>query len=288
MKDDLSFRDILEKDGIITLPGVYDCLSARIAQNCGFSALFTSGFGISASSLGLPDYGLITGTEMIQSIARIKRSVSVPVVADIDTGYGNPLNVIRTVEDIVSYGISGIILEDQKWPKRCGHLEGKEIIETNEHVEKIKAARYAASESDLVIIARTDSRAVHGLDEALERGRAYIEAGADVLFIEAPESVNELRIIADEFQDIYLFANMVEGGKTPVLSSSELQDIGFKIVVYPLAGLFSSVNALKKTYEYLMKNDTTSGYEFETDFDTFKEVIGIDHFRKLEKKFVKK
>lgn len=288
MKDDLSFRDILEKDGIITLPGVYDCLSARIAQNCGFRALFTSGFGISASSLGLPDYGLITGTEMIQSIERIKRSVSVPVVADIDTGYGNPLNVIRTVEDIVSYGISGIILEDQKWPKRCGHLEGKEIIETNEHVEKIKAARYAASESDLVIIARTDSRAVHGLDEALERGRAYIEAGADVLFIEAPESVNELRIIADEFRDIYLFANMVEGGKTPVLSSSELQDIGFKIVVYPLAGLFSSVNALKKTYEYLMKNDTTSGFEFETDFDTFKEVIGIDHLRKLEKKFVKK
>ncbi len=288
MKNDLSFRDMLKQDGIITLPGVYDCLSAKVAQNCGFRALFTSGFGISASTFGLPDYGLITGTEMIGSISRIKRAVSVPVVADIDTGYGNPLNVIRTVEDIVSNDISGVILEDQKWPKRCGHLEGKEIIDTKEHIEKIKAARYASSGSDLVIIARTDSRAVSGLDESLKRGRAYVEAGADVLFIEAPRSVEELRIIADEFRGVYLFANMVEGGKTPVLSSSELEEIGFKIVVDPLAGLFSSVNALKQTYEYLRKNDTTRGYEFETDFETFQEIIGIEHFRELEKKFVKK
>lgn len=285
MNDIKSFRSLLDKDGIITLPGVYDCLSAKIARNCGFEALFTSGFGISAAGFGLPDYGLVSGTEIIQVTENICKSVDIPVVADIDTGYGNPLNVIRTVEGITTAGISGIILEDQKWPKRCGHLEGKEIISSEEHVEKIRAARYAAGESDLVIIARTDSRAEYGLDEAIRRGREYIDAGADVIFIEAPHSVEELKLIASEFPGFPLFANMVEGGKTPVLNSEELEKIGFKIVVYPLAGMFSAASALINIYKYLKENSTTKGNRFETDFDSFKEIVNIEYFRQLEKKF---
>lgn len=285
MRKDASFRDVLDSEGIVILPGVYDCLSAKAAQEAGFRALFTSGFGISASAFGLPDYGLITGTEILESVRRIRKSVSVPVVADIDTGYGNPLNVLRTVSDIVSAGITGIILEDQKWPKRCGHMEGKELVETSEHVQKIRAARYASSGSDLVIIARTDSRAVRGMDEALKRGAAYIDAGADVLFIEAPESVEELRKISEEFKDIPLFANMIEGGKTPLLRSEELEELGYRIVVYPLAGLFSSVNALTEVYKYLKENRTTSGYKNRTDFETFKDIIDLDHYRDLEKRF---
>lgn len=210
------------------------------------------------------------------------------MVADIDTGYGNPLNVIRTVEEIVSSGVTGIILEDQQWPKRCGHMEGKELIDTPQHVEKIKAARYAAADSGLVIIARTDSRSVYGLEEALRRGREYLKAGADVLFIEAPHSVGELRRISDEFTDIPLFANMVEGGKTPLLSSTELEDLGFKIVVYPLAGLFATADALKQVYKYLFENETTSGYSTRTDFETFKDIVEIEKYEELEKRFVKK
>jgi len=286
MVENNSFRNLMKKNGIITLPGVYDCLSAKIAESVGFDALFTSGFGIAASGFGLPDYGLISGTEILDTTARICKSVDIPLLADIDTGYGNPLNVIRTVKEITSSGIAGIILEDQKWPKRCGHLEGKEIISLEEHVEKIKAARYAAGDTDLVIIARTDSRSVSGLDEAIRRGNSYIEAGADVLFIEAPESVNELKTIASEFRETPLFANMVEGGKTPVLKSEELENMGFKIVVYPLAGLFSAAGALVNIYKYVKENNTTLGNKFETDFGSFKKIINIDHFRQLEKKFL--
>jgi len=286
MVENNSFRNLMKKHGIITLPGVYDCLSAKIAESVGFDALFTSGFGIAASGFGLPDYGLISGTEILDTTARICKSVDIPLLADIDTGYGNPLNVIRTVKEITSSGIAGIILEDQKWPKRCGHLEGKEIISLEEHVEKIKAARYAAGDTDLVIIARTDSRSVSGLDEAIRRGNSYIEAGADVLFIEAPESVNELKTIASEFRETPLFANMVEGGKTPVLKSEELENMGFKIVVYPLAGLFSAAGALVNIYKYVKENNTTLGNKFETDFGSFKKIINIDHFRQLEKKFL--
>lgn len=285
MPEKISFRDLLDSEGIITLPGVYDCISARIAENCGFRAVFTSGFGIAASMYGLPDYGLVTATEMIGSAGRIAHTVSVPVIADIDTGYGNPLNVIRTVEEIIAAGVSGIILEDQQWPKKCGHLEGKEVISMQEHVNKISAARYASPDKDLVIIARTDARAVLGIDEAIKRGHAYLEAGADVLFIEAPKSRDELLIIADEFRGNHLFANMIEGGKTPVISSSDLEEMGYKIVVYPLAGLFSAVNALEDTYSYLRKNNTTTGSGVKTDFGKFKELIDIDKYRELELRF---
>ena len=188
--------------------------------------------------LGRPDYGFLTATEMITSVGRIAASVGIPVVADIDTGYGNALNVMRTVEDVVSAGAAGIILEDQVWPKKCGHFEGKRVIPMEEHEEKIHAAVVARGESGLVIIGRTDARAPHGLGDAIRRGRAYHEAGADVVFIEAPESVEELKEIAAAFPGVPLFANMVEGGKTPILTARELGELGFKIAVFPLQPLF--------------------------------------------------
>lgn len=199
-------RRLLESPGIIVVPGVYDCLGARLAQRAGFSCLFTTGFGISGSRLGLPDMGYMTATEMLSSVASIAESVDIPLVADIDTGYGNPLNVIRTVRELVRMDVAGFILEDQEWPKKCGHFEGKRVIPAEEQVQKIRAARDAAGRGGAVIVARTDARGPLGLEEALRRGRAYAEAGADVLFIEAPHSIDELRAIARAFPRVHLFA----------------------------------------------------------------------------------
>ncbi len=278
-------RDILKSSGILVLPGVYDCVSAKIAEKCGFEVLFTSGFGISATLLGKPDFGFVTATEMLESIGRIVKSVKAPVVADIDTGYGNPLNVIRTVEDAVQAGAAGIILEDQVWPKKCGHFEGKQVIPLEEHVEKILAARGAAGESGLVIIGRTDSNAVNGLDDAIKRGWAYYEAGADVVFVEAPKSPEELKEIGKAFAEVPLFANMVEGGRTPILSTEELEELGYKIVVYPLTGLFSAAYAMKASLSYLSKNGTTRGYGGMLDFSEFEDVVDTSGYREQEEKF---
>ena len=185
-------RALLERPGIVVLPGAYDCLSARLAEQAGFETVFTTGFGFAASALGVPDLGLMTASEILDRVHNIVQSVQVPLVADMDTGYGNPLNVIRTVSECVGMGVAGIILEDQEWPKKCGHLEGKRVIPMEDHVQKLRAAVDARGDSGLVIIARTDARAVLGMDDALERGQAYYEAGADVVFIEAPQSLDEL------------------------------------------------------------------------------------------------
>jgi methylisocitrate lyase len=279
-------RKLIVDQGIIVLPGIYDCLSAKIAETTGFQAVFTSGFGISASRLGMPDYGLITASEMIESVQKITGSVDIPVVADIDTGYGNPLNVIRTVEQIIKAGVSGIILEDQQWPKKCGHMEGKKVISSTEHAQKIKAAREAAGENDLLIIARTDCRAELGLDEAIRRGHEYERAGADVIFIEAPQSAQELQEIVDSFAGIPLFANMVEGGKTPILTADELQDLGFKIVVYPVSGLFAAANAIISCFNFLKENRTTIGFKNDLSFRDFEKLIDLQKYSKLEKKYI--
>ncbi len=286
MKKSLLFRKLLDESEIIVLPGVYDCLSAKVAEKAGFNSLFTSGFGIAASSYGKPDYGLVSSSEMLSSIMNIANSIKIPLVADIDNGYGNYLNVIETIEKLKSCDLAGVILEDQKWPKRCGHMEGKKVIEATEHTEKIKAAR--SVDQDLVIIARTDSREVLGLNEAIKRGKQYLEAGADILFIEAPHSQDELKQIADSFKNNYLFANMVEGGKTPIQSSDTLKELGFKVVVYPLTGLFSSVFALKKSYEYLKENNTSFGFGETIGFKDFEKIIDIEYYKDLEHKFKNK
>ena len=278
-------RDTLSKPGILVLPGVHDCVSVKLAQKVGFEVVFTSGFGISATMLGKPDLGFLTATEMLWSVSRIVKSVDIPVVVDIDTGYGNPLNVISTVEEVVSIGAGGIILEDQEWPKKCGHFEGKRVITMGEHVEKIRAAVEARGDSGLVIIGRTDSRASHGIGEAIKRGRAYFEAGADIVFIEAPESVEELKEIAGAFKDAPLFANMVEGGKTPFMTTEELEHLGYKIVVYPLVGLFSATKAIESCFNHLKENGTAEGYEGMLTFKDFEEVINTAKYRDMESKF---
>ncbi|HEY7535102.1 MAG TPA: oxaloacetate decarboxylase, partial [Thermodesulfobacteriota bacterium] len=267
------------------LPGVFDCISAKFTEQLGFEVIFTSGFGISASTLGRPDFGFLTATEMLWSVGRIAQSVNIPVVADIDTGYGNPLNVIRTVSDAVALGVAGILLEDQEWPKKCGHFEGKHVITMEEHIEKIRAAVHARNNSGLVIVARTDSRAKLGLSEAIRRGQAYFEAGADIIFIEAPQSINELKQIGNALTGVPLFVNMIEGGKTPILAPDELHELGFKIVVFPLSGLFAAANAIEACFRYLKEHGTTSGFLDTFSFREFKKLVGYTEYHELEKKF---
>ena len=277
-------RELLIEPGVQVLPGVYDCLSARLAEQAGFPALFTSGFGLSASLLGGPDYGLLTASEVLTASASLARSVSVPIVADLDTGYGGTLNVYRTVESAVTAGIAGIILEDQLWPKRCGHFGGKRVISAEEHCEKIRAAAEARGDSGMVIIGRTDARAVEGLDRAIARGRDYFEAGADVIFVEAPESLDELREIPRALSGIPTFANMIEGGRTPLLPAEELAEMGFKIVVYPLSGLFAATSAMQSAFRFLRAHGTTQGFPADVRFSDFKEIIGLSRWEQLERK----
>lgn len=279
-------RELLERPGVIIVPGVYDCIGAKLTEKLGFSCVFTSGFGISGSTLGRPDLGFLTATETLWSVARIAESVEIPLVADLDTGYGGPLNVERTVAEVVKAGVAGVILEDQVWPKRCGHFEGKSVIPAQEHAEKIRAARETGGhDGGLVIIARTDALAPLGMEEAINRGRAYVEAGADVLFVEAPRSVDELSQIAEAFPDTPLFANMVEGGKTPLLGAQRLEELGFKIVVYPVSGLFSAVRAMESCLTHLKSRGTTEGFEQMSSFSEFEELMGMEGYVELEKKF---
>lgn len=279
-------REILKVPGIMVLPGVYDCIGAKLVENLGFKACLTTGFGISGAALGLPDYGFITATEMLSNVGNIARSINIPLIADLDTGYGNPLNVIRTVNDAVKLDIGGIILEDQEWPKKCGHLEAKRsVISPEAHREKIRAAVYARGDSGLVIVGRTDARAILGLDEAIRRGRLYFDAGADVIFIEAPCSVEELKEISAAMPDVPLFVNIIEGGKTPVLSSQELESIGFKIVAYPLSGLFSATQAMFESFLKLREDKLPTQRAKKIDFEEFQSIIGVPKYKTLEKQF---
>ena len=278
-------RIMIEQPGIHAAPAVYDCIGAMAAERAGFDFIFSSGFGIAASLLGKPDFGYLTASEMIDAAKRIAASVSIPLIADMDTGYGNPLNVIRTVEEIVQSHIAGIILEDQEWPKKCGHFEGKRVISVDEHVAKIKAATFARRDSVLVIVARTDARALEGLDAAIERGERYLSAGADVLFIEAPQSREELATIARHFQGVPLFANIIEGGKTPNLSVNELEEMGYKFVAFALSGLFTATQALIDCFDKLKADGSTANIIGTLSFEGFKDVIRMEQHTDLEKKF---
>ncbi|AFY31937.1 oxaloacetate decarboxylase [Calothrix sp. PCC 7507] len=278
-------RQLLTSPEIIVIPGVYDCLGAKLAEQSGFEVAATSGFGIAASTLGVPDYGLVTATEMLYSAGRIAQSINIPLIADLDTGYGNVLNVIRTVKDAVQLGLAGVLLEDQEWPKKCGHFEGKRVIPLAEHAGKIRAAVAARGDSNLVIIARTDARASLGLEEAIARGRAYIAAGADILFVEAPQSVEELKAIATAFPDTPLVANIVEGGKTPQLSTAELQHLGFKIVFFPLTSLLAVTQVMTACFRHLKAQGTTANFPDLVNFQDFQELIGVPQYLQIEQQF---
>ena len=278
-------RRLLAEPGLRVSVGVYDCLSAKLAEQQGFELVLTSGFGIAATTLGMPDWGLLTATETLDRVRQIVRAVAVPVVADLDTGYGNPLNVMRTVREAVEAGVAGIILEDQEWPKKCGHFDGKRVISTAEHVEKIRAAVQARGESELVIIGRTDARAEFGLEDAIQRGRAYQTAGADVIFIEAPQAERELEAIAQALPDVPLFANLIEGGKTPPVSVATLERLGFKLAVFALAGLFSASGALADCFRRIRQEGTSGPLQERLALKDFEALIGVEDYRRLERAF---
>ena len=244
-------RALLQRDGCLTLPGVYDGISARMAANIGFDALYMTGYGVVASALGVADAGTATFSEMLDRVRCIAGATDLPFLADGDTGYGGLLNVDRTVRGYAAAGASGIQLEDQEFPKKCGHTEFRRVIPVDDAIAKVRVAVEARPSRDFLIVARTDARYAEGLDAALRRAERFLEAGADVLFVESPESLEELRRVAETFQGATLLANMVEGGRTPYLSTRELAAMGFKIALYPGSGFLTAAGALQIVYRHL-------------------------------------
>ena len=278
-------RQLLEEPGILRAPGAFDAWSARLVEKAGFPVVYMTGYGASASVLGQPDIGLMTMSEMVKQAGNMASAVEVPFIADGDTGYGGVLNVIRTVREFERAGVAGLQLEDQVFPKRCGHMEGKQVVPVEEMTAKIRAAVYARKSDDFVIIARTDARAVTGLDDALLRAHAYAEAGADALFVEAPQSVEEMKKIASEFT-LPLVANMVEKGKTPLLPARELEQLGYKIAIYPVTTLYAATRAMMKVLKNLQEEAAPDSLlEDLVGFEEFNALIGVEEMRLLEKSF---
>lgn len=272
---------------IVVSAGVWDVLSAKLAERAGFSTVVLSGYAVSASHLGEPDFGLLTQTEILDVARRVCRAVGIRVIVDGDTGFGGPLNVVHMVEALVQLGAAGVILEDQTWPKRCGHMRGKSVVPVEEHVAKIRAAagvRDRLKES-FVITARTDARGPLGIDEAIRRAIAYREAGASVIFVEAPESEAELKRITSEIPG-FKTVNNIEGGKTPILPLERAHELGFVSVGFVLTGLYAAARAIQHSYEHLLEHGTSQGLEDRMmSFDEFGEVVGLEQKYALDEKF---
>ena len=269
------------------IPGVYDAIGAKIVEKVGFDAMFQTGYGTSATLFGMPDYGFIGSTETVDNARRICRAVSVPVIVDADTGYGNALSVWKLVHELESAGASGIFLEDQRWPKRCGHMQGKEVVPIEEYAEKLQAALDARSSKNFIIVARTDARATEGLDNAIERGLYYKKVGADVIFVEAPKTIQEMKKIGNAIH-APLVANMIEGGTTPLSSEAKLFEMGFKIILYPLSVLFSNTYATLQILRELKRSGTTRKFNKKlVNFDQFNDLVELTKYRKLEKQYKK-
>ena len=283
-----SVRKLLQdKSKQLVMPGVYDAIGAKIVEKVGFEAMFQTGYGTSATLFGMPDYGFIGSTETVDNGRRICHAVSTPVIVDADTGYGNALSVWKLVQELEEVGASGIFLEDQRWPKRCGHMQGKEVIQKDEYAEKLQAALDARSNKDFIIVARTDARAIEGLDKAIERGLYYKKIGADAIFIEAPKTIQEMKIIGKSI-NAPLVANMIEGGATPIISKSKLHKMGFKIVLYPLSVLFSNTYSTLKLLQELKKSGTTRKLSKQiVNFNQFNDIVELSKYRKLEQKYKK-
>jgi carboxyvinyl-carboxyphosphonate phosphorylmutase len=285
-KRKISIRERLADDNdIIILPGVYDALTAKIAEDVGFETAFQTGYGTSASLLGMPDFGFLNAGETLENAKRIINSVNIPILVDIDTGYGNPLNVWKIVKDLERIGAKGIFLEDQVWPKRCGHMAGKTVIPKEEYILKLQAAIDAREDNEFIIVARTDSLAQFGIEEAIERGKEYQRIGADVIFVEAPKTIDQMELIAKEIK-APLLANMIEEGITPNLTADQLRKMGFKMVVFPLSALYSATFAIKQTLQTLKKMGTTKELKNKmTTFQEFNDLVNLSAYRKLEKKY---
>ena len=275
-------RALLAGDGPVVAPGAYDALSARLIEAAGFPAVYMTGFGVTASLIGRPDVGLLTMTEMTQTAGRICSAVDVPVIADADTGYGNALNVIRTVREYEAAGVAGIHLEDQVAPKRCGHLEGKQVIPVETMVDRIRAAVAARRNPDFLLIARTDARAVEGLESALLRARRYREAGADMLFVEAPVSSAEISTIATELAGVPLLFNWAEGGKTPATSLDRLRSLGFSLVICPISALLAAAGAVREVLGRISVDGTPEGVVSGLPgFSSFTSFLGLEEVESI-------
>ncbi len=284
MRTTTRLRVLLAGPDVLVAPGAYDALSARLIAQAGFQAVYMTGFGTAASVLGQPDVGLLTMSEMVSRASALAAVTGdLPLIADADTGYGNPVNVRRTIREYERAGVAGLHIEDQVWPKKCGHMEGKQVIPMEEMVQKVRAAVDARQDPDFVIIARTDANAVNGLEDALERGRAYREAGADVIFIEAPRSIAELKAIKQGFPDVPLLFNWAESGKTPPLSLEEIRDLGFKLVLFPVSLLFAATHAMLGLLEVLKRGETSAPYRSQmVTFAQFTDHIGLPEIQELE------
>ena len=278
-------RELLQQDRPLVMGGVYDGLSTRIAHRAGFEVLFMGGFSVAATLLGEPDFGYLTQTEMADTARRVCRLTDRPLLVDADTGYGNALNVIRTVQLYQDAGAAGLFLEDQVWPKRCGHMRGKRVVERAEWLAKLRAALETRGERDLFVVARTDACAAVSLEDAIERGKAARDLGADAIFIEAPESVAELEQIARAIPGSKV-ANMVEHGKTPLLAPAELHQLGFNLIVTPLAGLMASAQALQEIYAVLRRDGTLRDHlDRLMPFEEFNQLVELERHYELERRY---
>jgi 2-methylisocitrate lyase-like PEP mutase family enzyme len=279
-------RQLLESGAPVLAPGAYDGLSARLVEAAGFSAAYMTGFGTAASMIGRPDVGLLTATEMADNARRMASAIDLPLIADADTGYGNPINVIRTVREYERAGIAAIQLEDQVAPKRCGHMAGKAVVPVGEMVAKLAAAQAARTDPDFLIIARTDAAAVDGLDAAIERAQSYADAGADLLFVEAPNSEDEVREIATRLAGYKLVFNWVEGGRTPPLPLDTLAELGFSLVLFPIGALLAATRSIQDFFATIKRDGTpAAALSSLPTFDEFTGFMGLPEVNELGQRF---
>ncbi|SDZ30206.1 2,3-dimethylmalate lyase [Proteiniborus ethanoligenes] len=287
MKKTTVLRQLLNDKEILVAPGAHDALTARVIEKSGFKAVYMTGYGQAASVLGKPDIGLLSMTEMLDRARKFASAVDVPVIADGDTGFGNAITVMRTVEEYEAAGVAAIQLEDQVAPKRCGHMLGRKVVSLEEMVGKIEAAKAARKDPDFVIIARTDARTVFGIDEAIRRAKAYEAAGADVIFVESVENEEEMKRVNEELK-VPTLANMVEGGRTPLLTNKELEDLGYNLVIYPTASTYVVAKAMFELMDALKADGTTAkSIDKMITFPEFNDLVGLGEYAKLEEKFVR-
>lgn len=281
---DPALKAALENGEFVLAPGVFDLISAKIADGMDFKALYITGYGAVASYLGLPDAGIATYRDMLERTEQIVKMTRLPIIADADTGYGGLLNVRHTVLGYEAAGVSAMQMEDQEFPKRCGHTPGRRVIALEDMIQKIDVAADSRKSDDFLIIARTDARTAHGIDEAIRRGKEFRKAGADVVFVEAPETVDEMRKVRDEI-DGSLFANMVNGGSTPLLSAAQLAEMGYQVAIHPALGFLAAGAALSNAYEDLLANGKTSERIELYPFEAFNKLVGFDDVWEFEKKY---
>jgi methylisocitrate lyase len=278
------FRKLVNAPEILMLPAAHDGLSALAIAQAGFSAMCVAGYGTAGSVLGQPDIALISSTEMINHYANLIARVDLPVMVDIDTGFGDVNNVIRSVRQVEAIGAAALFIEDQTFPKRCGHMAGKSVVSVEEYLPKLRAALWARQDKDFIIMARTDAAAVYGIDEAIRRGKIYAEAGADMVFVEAVTDVEDMRKVNSALP-VPVMANLIEGGRTPFLTATELQSLGYAVVAYPCASVFTVARATQQWANFLKTHGTTKGFagpETMMDFEEYFHFIGADAIRERE------